>query len=114
MSDYSREDLLRDIAAWLRDDNVLTRTRSFLGGHGLNEVKIANWNRPKREIPETFIEGAALNYCARAEVLDAKTAERTRLKAREYWQVFAVSAMRDRDGNHDCTVFRYWTGVQRT
>jgi hypothetical protein len=110
MIGYDRLALEQDIRRWLGEDSTLSRARRLLGGQGLGDTKIANWKR--RELPEALVEGAALEYCARATPYDAVAARLTGLAAGEFWQLFFVSADCDSNLNHHCTVYRYWSSVR--
>jgi len=112
MASYSKDDLVQDVRSWLDDDQVLSKTRGFLGGQGLGEAKVANWSRPERDVPETLIEGAALYHCARSGTFDTSAAERTGLVGGRFWQVFVVGPRPDANGNHDCLVVRCWQDVR--
>jgi hypothetical protein len=114
MTDYDREVLTNEVKEWLKDPAILLKARELLGGKGLSDVKISNWRRDNRAIPDTFIEGVALDFCARAEFLNTEAAQRAKLTADTFWQVFVVSPQQNVDGKHDLTVLRYWTEVKST
>src|SRR5262245_50412564 len=114
MAGYGERELREDLRKWVRDDAIIARTAELLGGQAkLSESKIANWKRSDRELPDILVEGAALHYTAAQVPYDLNAAQRTGLRAKEFWQVFAISPNPGKTGNHDCVVARYWTGVER-
>jgi hypothetical protein len=114
MTEHTKTELAQNLKQWLKSEKIVAQTRQFLGGQGLSETKIANWSRADRDIPETFLEGAALHYCANTSTIDLRAAERTNLVGDRFWQIFIVSPeISDQDGNHDCFVLRFWEGVRQ-
>ena len=59
-----------------------------------------------------FWEGVALYHVANPPDLDRRAGRRTGLVAEGFWQVFVVAEEPDQNGNHGCTVFRYWENVR--
>lgn len=109
----NKGELRERVKQWLVDEDLLRRTRAFLGGDGLGESKIANWNKPDRGIPDTFLEGAALYHCAENELIADRAAKKFGLIGECFWQVFVVSPTPHREtGNHDCLVIRLWEQVE--
>ena len=114
-SDSSKAALVRDIKKWLKDPDILAATRRALDGQGLSDTKITNWSKPDRDVPDTFIEGAALYKSALAaprETVDGSAVQQTGFRGRAFWQIFQVSEECDDQHNHHCSVYRYWTDVQ--
>ena len=110
---YDKNKLLKDLRAALGDKEVLSLTRRFLGGIGLADAKIANWRRDERKLPDSLVEGAALYHCLKNRAFDELAAERTGVVAHTCWQAFFVSDSADKNNNHDCSVFRLWSGIRQ-
>lgn len=111
VTDYAS--LKKTLDVWLDDSALVAETRRFLNSHpaskrsGLGDAQIANWKRPNRRMPASFVEGAALYHCATPNL-----APPVRMEAETFWQVFIVHDRKDQQTGMDCTILRYWQRVQ--
>ena len=111
------DEFTNTLNGWLDRSDLLAETRRFLrsegskkSGGGLTDGQRANWRR--RGLPTTFVEGAALCYCALGGNARS-TAQRGAIEAGKFWQVTIVHAPDSADQEMlDVSILSYWEDLR--